>query len=73
MIFSKNGRVLALLDESGSVTFFSSGFMPNNDAKLCIYNDIDFPNAMAAHNNLILKIREGAKPQLKRYQLICHL
>lgn len=65
MIFSKNGRVLALLDESGSVTFFSSGYMPNNDAKLCIYNDNDFPNSLISYNNLILKIHEKTT-QLKK-------
>ena len=66
MIFSKNGRVLALLDESGSVTFFSCGYMPNDSAKLCIYNENDFPNSLAAHNNMILKIQERTKTQPKK-------
>ena len=69
MLFSKNGRVLALLDESGSVTFFSYGYMPNDEAKLYIYSDNDFPNSLTAHNNLISKVHERPKTQSKKYNL----
>lgn len=69
MIFSKNGRTLVLLDESGSVTFFSCGTMPNNfESKFLIYNEKDFPDYLARFNNLILKIKEGTKPVFKRYK-----
>lgn len=81
MIFSKNGnqkppfdipnfllgRVLALLDDTGSVTFFSAGFMQCRSQKLIILNDSILPKKFSSHINLIAKLFERSKPQQKRY------
>lgn len=62
----KLGKVLALLDDNGSVTFLSNGFMPCHSEKFRILNDKTQPNNFSAHCNFVLKLFERSKPQLKR-------
>lgn len=66
ILFSAKGKVLALLDDSGSVTFFSTGHMPCDGAKLYVYNDKNTPKSFSAHVNLTSKLNERTKLQLKR-------
>ena len=65
--FEFSGRILALLDDSGSVSFFSAACMSYEEARLFILRENEFPENFLAHVNLIAKLNEQPRPQIKRY------
>ena len=67
------GNVIILLEDSGSVTFLSNGFMPSNDeSRLLVYSDTNLPQNFSSHVQLVEKIKEIPKsqPKIKKYSLI---
>ncbi len=60
------GKVLALLDDSGSVTFFSAGHMPCDGEKFIFSDDNNMARNFNAYVNFTSKLIERPKLQQKR-------
>lgn len=65
-VYTSVGKTLALLDDSGSVTFFSAGHMPCDGDKLIVFDDKNMPRNLNAYLNFTSKLIERSKPQQKR-------